>query len=105
MFQMLGIETAHCIAMDGDTQIASGEAAEVVEECRLHGIDRMFAEEEYVQSVRDTFEGDFEGMVVVLDSLTGKAVSAGEANDAGILEYCNRMRINLNRIMQAYDLQ
>jgi len=105
LFQMLGIETAHCIAMDGDTQIASGEAAEVVEECKLHSIDRMFAEEAYAQSVRDTFAGDFNGSVVVLDSLTGKTASEDGADDTGISVYCNRMQENLNRIMHAYGLR
>ncbi len=105
LLRMLGIDTAHCIAMDGDTQIASGEAAEVVEECNLHGIDRMFAEEEYAKSVRDTFAGDYSGSVVVLDSLTGKLASEDEAAGTGITVYCNRMKANLDRIMQAYGLR
>lgn len=105
LFHMLGIETVHCIAMDGDTQIASGEAAEVVEECNIHGIDRMFAEEEYAKSVRDTFAGDFNGSVVVLDAITGKAATNGEGTDIGIPVYCNRMKENLDRIMQAYGLR
>lgn len=105
LFHMVGIETVHCIAMDGDTQIASGEAAEVVEECNIHGIDRMFAEEEYAKSVRDTFAGDFNGSVVVLDALTGKTVTEVETVGTGIAVYCNRMKANLNRIMQAYGLR
>lgn len=105
LFHMLGIETVHCIAMDGDTQIASGEAAEVVEECNIHGIDRMFAEEEYAKSVRDTFAGDFNGSVVVLDAITGKAVTEEETIGIGIAVYCNRMKENLDRIMQAYGLR
>lgn len=105
LFQMLGIESAHCIAMDGDTQIASGEAAEVIEECKIHGIDHMFAEEEYAKSVRDTFAGDFNGSVVVLDAIAGKSATGGEGTDIGIAVYCNRMKENLERIMQAYGLR
>lgn len=128
LLNMLGIETVHCLAMDSDTQIAAGEAAEILEECKRHGISVLFAEAEYVETVWDTFAKELSGEVVVLDPVTGKAATgfvSGESGDltsevggegavvAGetsgtpqsILQYCARMRSNLEIIRQAYGLQ
>lgn len=105
LFNMLGIETVHCIAMDGETQIATREAAEVIEECNLHGIDRMFAEEDYIETVKDTFATDFSGEVMVLDSLTGDDTGNAPDGTNGILIYCERMKKNLEMIKQAYGLR
>lgn len=101
LLNMLGMETVHCLSMDSDTQIAAGEAAEIMEECKLHGITVLFAEEEYAQTVLDTFGAELSGEVFVLNPVTG-----GVDEDAsGIEVYCDRMRVNLERIKQAYDLQ
>lgn len=118
LLQMLGIKTVHCLSMDSDTQIAAGEAAEIMEECKLHGIRLLFAEEEYAETVTDTFAKELSGAVVVLDPLTGNggtdAVTAGEEGkktdgtspaETGISLYCARMRQNLDIIRQAYGLR
>lgn len=116
LLQMLGIETVHCLSLDADTQIAAGEAAEITEECELHGITVLFAEEEYAETVTDTFAKEISGEVIVLDPITGArmpntgAISgdiAGETSPAeiGISLYCTRMRQNLDRIKQAYGLR
>lgn len=104
LFSMLGIETLHCLPMDGDTQIAAGEAAEIVDECLYHGITRLFAEEEYAKTVENTFLSSMEGEVILLDSITGKKESEGIAQ-TGVTLYCERMRKNLNIIKQAYNVQ
>ena len=100
LLRMLGMEAVHCLAMDADTQISAGEAAEIVEECKLHGISVLFAEAEYVDNVSETFGGETESVVVALNALTG-----GEEEETSILTYCNEMRKNLNAILQAYGLQ
>lgn len=115
LLRMLGIETMHCLAMDSDTQIAAGEAAKLLEECKLHGITRMFAEAEYAGTVEDTFAGETGGEVVVLNPITGSAsggrgdaqATDGEkrAEKNGILLYCHMMRENLDKIKQAYGLR
>lgn len=125
LLRMLGVESVHCLAMDSDTQIAAGEAAEIMEECKRHGITVLFAEAEYAETVTDTFAKELSGAVVVLDPVTGKRSddsaeegAFGEVPEAGtdhtgeadespraILEYCTRMRKNLEMIRQAYELQ
>lgn len=100
LLRMLGMEAVHCLAMDADTQISAGEAAEIVEECKLHGIAVLFAEAEYVDNISETFGGETESVVVALDALTG-----GEKSETPIMTYCNGMRNNLNAILQAYGLQ
>ncbi len=125
LLNMLGVESVHCLAMDSDTQIAAGEAAEIMEECKRHGITVLFAEAEYAGTVSDTFAKELSGEAVVLDPVTGKwsddsaeEGAFGEVPEAGtdhtgeadespraILEYCARMRKNLEMIQQAYDLQ
>lgn len=100
LLRMLGMEAVHCLAMDADTQISAGEAAEIVEECKLHGISVLFAEAEYVDNISETFGSETESVVVALDALTG-----GEEEETSILTYCNEMRKNLNAILQAYGLQ
>jgi len=116
LLNMLGIETVHCLAMDSDTQIAAGEAAEIVKECKHHGIDVLFAEREYAETVTDTFGKELSCKVVVLDPVTsGKATvsdganaeNAGAAEPAksGIAVYCEKMRENLEVIKRAYGLQ
>lgn len=116
LLRMLGIETVHCLSMDADTQIAAGEAAEITEECKLHGITLLFAEAEYAETVTDTFAKEISGQVVVLDPVTGdRKLNTGTISDDatggmspeenGISLYCTRMRRNLDRIMQAYGLR
>lgn len=101
LLNMLGIESVHCLAMDSDTQIAAGEAAEIMEECRLHGIRTLFAEAEYAQTITDTFGKELGGTVVTLDPVTGGT----NGTSRGILNYCERMKANLEAIKQAYGLQ
>ena len=119
LFRMLGIETVHCLAMDSDTQIASGEAAQILEECKLHGITTLFAEEEYAETVQETFAKAIDGSVVVLNPVTGgtgltpgtaaadgdTVPDAADTEKKGIALYCESMRKNLNRIKQAYGVQ
>ena len=110
LLNMLGIETVHCLAMDSDTQIAAGEAAEIMEECRLHGITVLFAEEAYAETVSDTFAGEISGEVVVLDSITGKRSvnTDGEETDdgkTGVSLYCEIMRMNLDEVKRAYGVR
>lgn len=106
LFRMLGIETVHCLAMDADTQISAGEAAEIVEECKLHGITQLFAEEDYVQMVQDTFGAELDCDVAVLDAVTGSSEETAETEgQTGADLYCERMRENLNRIKQMFGLQ
>lgn len=120
LLNMLGIETVHCISMDSDTQIAAGEAAEIMEECRLHKITRLFADADYAKTVADTFAGELCAEVVVLDPVTGGTaggsekearsaadVSAEETDSAqgGIALYCEIMRDNLDIIQQAYGVR
>ncbi len=103
LLHMLGIETVHCLAMDSDTQIAAGEAAEIMEECKLHGITTLFAEEAYAETLADTFGAELSGEVIVLDPITGKpAVNTGKK---GVFLYCEIMRTNLARIGQAYGVR
>lgn len=101
LLNMLGMESVHCLAMDADTQIAAGEAAEIMEECRLHGITTLFAEEEYAQTITDTFGKELGGTVVVLDPVTGRVSGISR----GISGYCDRMRENLEVIKQACGLR
>lgn len=103
LFNMLGIETVHCLAMDSDTQIAAGEAAEIMEECKLHGITTLFVEADYARTVKDTFAGELSGEVVVLDPVTGKDTL--DDATSGIARYCARMRRNLEKIREVYGLQ
>lgn len=108
LLRMLGIETVHCLAMDSDTQISAGEAAEIMEECHLHGITKLFVAEEYAQTVSDTFGTELGGTVVVLDPVTGgtDSLSSGVTeNGTGVSFYCTIMRENLNKVKQAYGLQ
>ena len=113
LLQMLGIESVHCLAMDSDTQIAAGEAAEIMEECKLHGITTLFAEADYAQTVTDTFGKELSGTVVVLDPVTGgtkahetaDSTTGGKAVERGIQSYCDRMRDNLEKIKQAYGVR
>ena len=111
LFRMLGIETVHCLAMDSDTQIAAGEAAEILEECKRHGISVLFAEAEYAQTVEDTFAGEISGEVLVLDPVTGAPAGTADGTyeadgyQTGVALYCEIMRNNLDCIKQAYGLQ
>lgn len=103
MLNMLGMETVHCLAMDSDTQIAAGEAAEIVEECKRHGIGVLFAEGEYAETVTDTFGQELSCKVVVLDPVTSDRDA--ENAKSGITVYCDKMRENLEMIKQAYGVQ
>lgn len=108
LFRMLGVQTVHCLAMDSDTQISAGEAAEIIEECRRHGITRLFAEADYEKTVADTFAAEINGSVVVLDAVTGSGAPVSETEGvlpAGIAPYVRSMRKNLETIRQAYGLQ
>ena len=99
LLNMLGIESVHCLAMDSDTQIAAGEAAEIMEECKRHDITVLFAEADYARTVEDTFAAELSGEVIVLDPLTG-----GQTTE-GVSLYCETMRHNLDCIKQAYDVR
>ena len=101
LLNMLGMESVHCLAMDADTQIAAGEAAEIMEECRLHGITTLFAEEAYAETITDTFGKELGGTVVVLDPVTGRVSGISR----GISGYCDRMRENLEVIKKACGLR
>lgn len=106
LLNMLGIETVHCLAMDSDTQISAGEAAEIIEECKLHGIVTLFAEADYAKTVTDTFATEIGGEVVVLNPVTGGTPAAArDEATTGISLYCDIMRDNLRIIKQAYGLQ
>lgn len=113
LLNMLGVETIHCLAMDSDTQLAAGEAAELTEECRLHGIAVLFAEAEYAQMVADTFGTELACEVVVLDPVTGTEAhgetdggsSENSGKTTGVFSYCERMRRNLAAIQDAYGVQ
>ena len=116
LLRMLGIETVHCLSMDSDTQIAAGEAAEIMEECKLHGITLLFAEAEYAETVTDTFAKEISGQVVVLNPVTGAQIPetgtiGGDVTDGtssgvkGVSLYCAIMKENLEYIKQAYGLQ
>lgn len=118
LLNMLGVETIHCLAMDSDTQISAGEAAEIIEECKLHGITQLFVEADYAKTVTDTFAGEIGGKVVVLNPVTEAESAAPDADGrdedmtsqeemtfSGISLYCNLMRENLAKIKQAYGLQ
>ncbi len=108
LLNMLGIETVHCLAMDSDTQIAAGEAAEIMEECKLHGIVTLFAEAAYEETLTDTFGKELSGTVVVLDPVTGGTESNGSginSSKTGVSLYCEIMRDNLECIKQAYGLR
>lgn len=98
LLNMLGIESVHCLAMDSDTQIAAGEAAEIMEECKRHNIAVLFAEADYVQAVEDTFAKELSGTVIALDPITG-------GSGTGVSYYCEIMRHNLDCIKQAYDVR
>ena len=111
---MLGIETVHCLSMDSDTQIAAGEAAEIMEECKLHGITKLFAEEAYAESLNDTFGKELDREIVVLDPVTGAGTkSAGgdgtgggtSTGKIGVFLYCDSMRENLKCVKQAYGVR
>lgn len=104
LFRMLGIGTVHCLAMDSDTQISAGEAAEIVEECKRHRVTRLFAEADYEKTVADTFAAETDAAVFVLDPVTENREPASAA-EGGIARYCAAMRKNLEIIKQAYDLQ
>lgn len=110
LLRMVGIETVHCLSMDSDTQIAAGEAAEIVEECKLHGIDLLFVQEEYRKKVRETFGAELSGRVVTLNPITGEEKTLSEASGKsekghGVDRYCELMRENLKSIKQAYGLR
>ena len=116
LLRMLGIETVHCLSMDSDTQIAAGEAAEIMEECKLHGITLLFAEAEYAETVTDTFAKEISGQVVVLNPVTGAQIPetgtiGGDVTDGtssgvkGVSLYCAIMKENLEYIKQAYGLR
>ncbi len=105
LFHMLGVETVHCLAMDSDTQIAAGEAAEIIEECRLHGITVLFAENEYRETVSDTFGRELRCEVVALDPVTSNTTEGTSRSQRGISLYCDSMRNNLEQIKQAYGLR
>ena len=103
LLNMLGIESVHCLAMDSDTQLAAGEAAEIMEECKLHGITTLFAEEAYAGSLNDTFGKELSAEVVVLDPITGySGINTGKT---GVSLYCEFMRNNLEWIGQAYGVR
>ena len=98
LLNMLGIESVHCLAMDSDTQIAAGEAAEIMEECKRHDITVLFAEADYARTVEDTFAKELSGKVIALDPVTG-------GSGTGVSYYCEIMRHNLDCIKQAYDVR
>ena len=111
LLNMLGIESVHCLAMDSDTQIAAGEAAEIMEECKRHDITVLFAEADYAQSVEDTFAKELSGKVLVLDPVTGAPARTADGTyeadgyQNGVALYCEIMRNNLDCIKQAYGLR
>ena len=110
LLNMLGMETVHCISMDSDTQIAAGEAAEVIEECKFHGITKVFAEADFEETVEDIFGKELSCEVVVLDPITGAgSTQAGteesSAGVKGVALYCERMRTNLEGIRQTYGMR
>lgn len=101
LLRMLGIETLHCLPMDSETQISAGEAAEIVEECKMHGVQTLFVTEEFAETIKKTFGTETGCQVVVLEPLTG-GVDAGGAYGTEI--YLNAMRSNLRAIREAYGL-
>lgn len=103
LLNMLGIETVHCLAMDSDTQLAAGEAAEITKECKLHGIKALFAEDAYAETLADTFGKELSGEIVALDPITGfLGTSTGKT---GVSLYCEVMRNNLEYIGRAYGVR
>lgn len=98
MLGMLGVEVLHCLPMDSETQISAGEAAEIVDECRIHNTKAMFAPAGYETNVQNAFQKETGCKVAVLDSLTGELPAEGKGIDA----YCNAMRKNLETVKRIY---
>lgn len=101
LLNMLGIETLHCLPMDSETQILAGEAAEIAEECRLHGVRVFFVEEDYADLIRKTFGAETGCEIVCPD-----AISGGSGSGAfGMEVYLAAMRDNLEVIKEAYGIK
>jgi len=103
LFAELGMETLHCLPMDSETQISAGEAAEIVEECRLHQVQVIFTTEEYVDTITKTFGKEVGCKVVALNPITGATKETKELT--GIDAYVKAMRDNLALICEAYGVR
>lgn len=102
LLNMLGIETLHCLPMDSETQISAGEAAEIIEECALHGVTVLFATEDYAEMIQRTFGTETGCRVVALHAIDSSLGALGKYGETE--GYLDLMRENLNRIKVAYGM-
>ena len=67
---MLPLHVVMAVEVEGDeSALSAGEMAEVLEEIKLHGIQYLFIEEQYTQTVADVLAQESGTQTVVLDSL------------------------------------
>lgn len=92
LLQPLGIEVAYSLGIDEENTLSAGEVATVIDEVRNHGIQVLFSEVQFEQSMADRIAEETGASVVVLDSLVSGEVSL----DA----YIEGMKKNLETIKE-----
>lgn len=91
--QEIGLDIAYTVNLDDETYLSAGEVKEIIDEVKKHGIQVLFTEEQYSDSIAKSIANETDASVYVIDSLV-----TGENN---IDAYLNGMRNNLKTMKEA----
>lgn len=93
--QEIGLDIVYTVNLDDETYLSAGEVKEIIDEVKKHGIQVLFTEQQYSDSIAKSIANETDAMVYVIDSLV-----TGENNlDA----YLNGMRNNLKTVKEAFQ--
>lgn len=90
-----GLEVAHTVEIDEDRPLSASEVAEVINAIRQEGIQYLFTEEQYDDTISDRIKDETDASVYIIDS----AVTGDASKDS----YLKAMRRNIDTLKKAFE--
>lgn len=88
-----GLEVIYTINLDDDTYLSAGEVKEIIDEVNLHGVEVLFTEEQYSDSIAESIAKETNASVYIIDSLV--------TGDLDLDSYLTGMENNLTVLKEA----
>lgn len=88
-----GLDVIYTINLDDDTYLSAGEVKEIIDEVKLHGVEVLFTEEQYSDSIAESIAKETNASVYIIDSLV--------TGDMDLDSYLTGMENNLTVLKEA----